>query len=159
MDGIVRKIDGGYELRFERRLKHPVEKVWAALTQPERLAGWLAEADIELVEGGRIELRFDNTGHVIKGKVTNVNPPTLFEYMWSSKDAEDTLVRWELHPESDGCLLVLTHTFFGPAELAKMLAGWHVHLDILSSVLSGQPLEWPWSRWEELRDKYAKSIG
>jgi uncharacterized protein YndB with AHSA1/START domain len=159
LEGTVQKIDGGYILRFERRLKHPVEKVWAAITEPERLADWLANAEIELVEGGKMELRFGNTGHVMNGKVTRVHPPTLLEYGWNSKDAEDTLVRWELHPVEDGCLLVLTHTFRVPDTLPKMAAGWHVHLDILSSALMGQPMEWPWSSWEEWHTKYEKTFG
>jgi hypothetical protein len=41
-------------------------------------------------------------------------------------------------------------------ERPAMLAGWHVHLDLLSSAVVGQPEEWPWSRWEELRDQYEK---
>lgn len=60
MDGTVHEVEGQYELRFERRLKHPVEKVWAALTDPERRAEWLAPGTIELRPGGRAELTFDN---------------------------------------------------------------------------------------------------
>jgi uncharacterized protein YndB with AHSA1/START domain len=42
MEGTVQQVDGRYVLRFERRLNHPVEKVWAALTESDRLAEWLA---------------------------------------------------------------------------------------------------------------------
>src|SRR5215213_9511759 len=61
MEGTVQEIDGKYVLRFERRLNHPVQKVWAAHTEPDRLAEWLAEADLDLVEGGSVELRWQNT--------------------------------------------------------------------------------------------------
>ena len=40
--GRWREIEGGWELRFERRLRHSPERVWAALTTPggpEMLAG------------------------------------------------------------------------------------------------------------------------
>lgn len=47
MDDTVREIAGGVELRFERRLAHPIEKVWAAPTEPRRLSEWLAESEIE----------------------------------------------------------------------------------------------------------------
>ena len=60
MDGTVHEVEGQYELRFERHLKHPVEKVWAALTDPERRAEWLDPGTIELRPGGRAELTFDN---------------------------------------------------------------------------------------------------
>jgi hypothetical protein len=59
-DGTFEKRDDRYVLRFERRLRHPIERVWAALTEPGELVGWLAEAEIELVEGGRVHLRWLN---------------------------------------------------------------------------------------------------
>jgi uncharacterized protein YndB with AHSA1/START domain len=52
--GTIEEAGDKHILRYERRLDHPVERVWAALTEPEQLAGWLAAADeLELVEGGR----------------------------------------------------------------------------------------------------------
>ena len=37
------------------------EELWAALTDPERLAEWFAtEAELELVEGGRAAFRWGN---------------------------------------------------------------------------------------------------
>ena len=33
-DGTLETRDGRHVLRYERRLAHPVERVWAALTQP-----------------------------------------------------------------------------------------------------------------------------
>lgn len=32
--------DGHSVLTMERRLKHPPEKVWRAITEPERLSDW-----------------------------------------------------------------------------------------------------------------------
>ncbi len=32
--------DGRWQLRFERTLPHPPEKVWRALTEPQHLARW-----------------------------------------------------------------------------------------------------------------------
>ena len=50
--------DGRYILRYERRLRHPVEKVWAALTEPDRMEEWWARAAVlELAEGGRARYR------------------------------------------------------------------------------------------------------
>lgn len=42
-DGTVEEVDGRYTIRFERRFKHPIEKVWEAITTPERIkerSGW-----------------------------------------------------------------------------------------------------------------------
>ena len=57
--GSVRKIESGWELRFERRLRHAPGRVWAALTTPEGLRGWLAAAEIEPRAGGSMVLTFE----------------------------------------------------------------------------------------------------
>ena len=57
--GLIRRIEGGWELRFERRLRHSPERVWKALTTGDGLACWLAEAEIDLRPGGRMDLNFN----------------------------------------------------------------------------------------------------
>lgn len=151
----MKKIDGGYVARFERRLKHPVEKVWAAITQPEILASWFADAVIELREGGKIELTFSKTeGNAVVCTITEFKPLSVLEYTWG-----DDRIRWELYPEQDGCLLVLKQIFSTiNDQIAKDLAGWHVHTDILLSALEGELVEFSYSRWEELYDEYTKML-
>ena len=52
-DGIVEQApDGSTTVRFDRRLRHPVERVWEALTDPDELRSWWGDAKLELVEGG-----------------------------------------------------------------------------------------------------------
>ena len=54
--------DGRYVLRYERRLHHPIERVWEALTVPERVEEWWARAAVlELTEGGRARIEWLNT--------------------------------------------------------------------------------------------------
>ncbi len=164
MEGTVREIDGRYVLRFERHLNHPVEKVWAALTEPGQLVAWLTEADIELVEGGRVELRWQNTDEygnvaVLHGTITQLDPPRVLQY---DSDIHGVL-RWELLADgAGGCVLTFTSTLPAPADrLSETLAGWHVHLDHLADALAGHRVHWPtwtrdhWDRWVELRDRYA----
>jgi uncharacterized protein YndB with AHSA1/START domain len=165
--GTVQKSDGRYVLRFERRLEHPVERVWAALTEPDELAKWLAQAKLDLVEGGPIELRWQNTDEegnqaVLHGTITRLEPPRLLEYEGDIHG----LLRWELREEGDGTLLTFTNVTPAPEDfLTKALAGWHIHLDHLSDALAGGAVEWPrWSdqylgRWTEYRDRYAAKLG
>ena len=61
--GTWRRLDSGWELHFERRLRHSPERVWKALTTGEGLACWLAEADIDLRPGGAMELNFRQPDH------------------------------------------------------------------------------------------------
>jgi uncharacterized protein YndB with AHSA1/START domain len=60
-DGVLEKIEGKDVLRFERHLAHPIERVWAALTDPGELVGWWGEAEVDLIEGGRFTVRWLNT--------------------------------------------------------------------------------------------------
>ncbi len=57
-------------VRFVRILPGPVEKVWALLTQTERLPEWYGEGIIEPREGGKVQLM---GGH-IRGVVTGWRP-------------------------------------------------------------------------------------
>ncbi len=50
---LTRQPDGG-RIRFERTFPHPLEQVWAALTERDRLAEWLGEVDLEPRAGGAI---------------------------------------------------------------------------------------------------------
>ena len=47
-------IDKRPTLRFERRLGHPVQSVWEAITRPEELAQWFpTRVEVDLRVGGR----------------------------------------------------------------------------------------------------------
>jgi uncharacterized protein YndB with AHSA1/START domain len=165
-DGTIARGPDGNTLRFERHLAHPVERVWAALTEPDELVKWLAEARIDLVPGGTIELRWLNTDAegnqpVLHGTITRLEAPTVIEY-----DGDiHGLLRWEVHPEGDGSRL--TFTAFTPAtgeDAIEALAGWHIHLDHFTGALDGDRVDWTrWHKehyptWSDLRDRYAVRI-
>ena len=40
MNGTLSTVDGRPALSFERRLAHPVERVWRAVSEPDELARW-----------------------------------------------------------------------------------------------------------------------
>jgi uncharacterized protein YndB with AHSA1/START domain len=164
-DGTVEIRDGRHVLRFERRLDHPIDRVWAALTEPDELAGWLAAADIDLVEGGPVELRWLNTDEhgehaVLQGIITELDPPRVLEY---DSDAHGDL-RWELRQEGDGSALTfLAAPPCSKEELPRMLAGWHFHLDHLADALAGDRVDWStWdgelvAEWNAIHDRYRRT--
>lgn len=151
----------GYELRFERVFSYPITRVWAALTESDRLVEWLAPGEIELRPGGRALLRFTNGGSVIDSTVIAVDPPQLLEYSWTAEAGDFGSVRWELSSENGGTRLVLTHTVpesasaFGPSALA----GWQTHLDQLVAALDGHPIPWSRDYWQALHDHYERTWG
>lgn len=158
-DGTVHKRADGYQLRFERHLRHPVEQVWAALTSPVQLAQWLAPGEIELTLGGRVFLAFTDDDSVIDGQVTAIAPPRLLEFTWTDKDDDRGFVRWELLADDGGTRLVLTHTLPEAARAFGLpaLAGWHSLLEQLAPLLDGQPVPAAPDRWQALYDHYARA--
>jgi uncharacterized protein YndB with AHSA1/START domain len=175
--GTVEKTGDKHVLRYERRLDHPVETVWEALTDPDRLGEWLAAAEeLELREGGRITLRWQNIpddhgeweaeginlddgdpSAPVHCSITRLDAPHLLEY-----DGEQMgLLRWELQADGSGCVLRFTNVVELPdPQREQTLAGWHIHLDHLEQALAGRPVEWStWTedhlgRWSEIRDGY-----
>jgi uncharacterized protein YndB with AHSA1/START domain len=147
---VVEKVDGGYVARFDRHLKHPVEKVWATLTEPEKLSNWFADAVVDLRVGGTIELTFKPEGNTVSCTITDLQPLSVLEYTWG-KDK----LRWELHPEQGGCLLQLKEFFSAfDDHRPKDLAGWHTILDMLPPVLDGEHVEFSMYEWQQVYDQY-----
>jgi uncharacterized protein YndB with AHSA1/START domain len=155
--GTVHTRADGYQLRFERHLLHPVQKVWDALTNPAQRAQWLAPGELELTLGGRVSLAFTDGDGVIDGRVTAIAPPRLLEFTWTDQDNDFGFVRWELGADDGGTRLVLIHSVPESARAfgLPMLAGWHSLLDQLAALLDDQPFAR--DRWQELHDDYARA--
>lgn len=94
-------------LRFERKLAHPPERVWRALTEKTQLDAWFpANVDTSLKDGApvRFSERKDDAPRE-RGVVREFAPPSRLEYTWG-----DRVLRWEISPAPGGSLLVLTTT-------------------------------------------------
>ncbi|WP_345636693.1 SRPBCC family protein [Rugosimonospora acidiphila] len=146
-----------WRLRFARRLAHPPEKVWRALTEPEHLRAWFPTT----IEGDRVSgatLRFahpDDQGPAFTGRLITYRPPSLMELEWGG----DTL-RFELSPDGDGTVLTLLDVFDEQGKAARDAAGWHVCLDLLGRHLDGAPA--PHDRldgWTRVNSEYIDRFG
>jgi uncharacterized protein YndB with AHSA1/START domain len=139
-------------VRFERRLSHPPERVWRAITDPEDLAAWFPDT-IEGEFGPGAEVRFpkfEEMGLPAVGRVTDFDPPRLLAYTWGT-----STLRFELEADGDGCRLVFSDTL-PRAESAKNAAGWEVCLENLAARLAGEDSsEPPESDWSDLHEHYA----
>lgn len=138
-NGKMTKEVDGYRVRFERRLDSDISVVWAAITQPEQLAKWFTDIDLEFAPGGKITIRFrDDAKTESFGKIVRIEPPRLFEFTW-----EEELATWEIFQEGKGCRLVLTYSRLPKEYAAHVPAGWHIILDQLEEVLRGAPGHYP----------------
>jgi len=157
VDGQLEQVGDRWRLRFVRKLPHPPEKVWRALTEPEHLAAWFpAEMHGERAAGA--PLRFvhrDFEAPPEQGEMIVYDPPSLLEFRWT-----DDTFRFQLDADGDGCVLTFEQTFDELGKAARDGAGWHVCLDVLGYHLSGEEPPWkPMERWKDVNAAYVERLG
>jgi uncharacterized protein YndB with AHSA1/START domain len=151
--------EGRYNVRYTRRWMLPIEKVWAAITEPERLADWLALAKIDLRLGGEVELTWPTADFRARYVIRELDPPNLM--VWGSTDPNNARaeLRWQLYqedPDFMGTRLVLIETLIPPEHLLSIATGWHAHLfELPEAALRETPQ--PWSAERE-RARAAREI-
>lgn len=94
----------------EEFLPHPPDRVWRALTDPERLGRWFMPNDFALQIGHRFSLDTGRWG-TTQCEVLEIQPGRLVRYSWRN-DSLDTEVTWALEPEGEGTRLRLVHRGF-----------------------------------------------
>lgn len=151
-------------VRFERRLPHPPERVWRAVTETEELAQWFpARPEIggeRRVGAGLTFVYPGNEAPPETGEILELDEPHLFAFSWRpGAGGEPQILRFELELDGDGTKLVFTHELPRP-DSAKVAAGWELCLDDLEAALDGQPrADFPEGRWVELHEAYAERFG
>lgn len=100
---------GRCSVRLTRRYDASQAEVWAALTDPDSLARWLAHPRrVDLSPGGALELELHGAG-TIAAVVREVEPGRVLELDWRYESEDASIVRFELATDGDGTLLVLDH--------------------------------------------------
>ena len=160
--GTLERSDAGTAtIRFRRRIPHPVERVWKALTDPADLIRWWGDVDVELAEGGRFTIRWlneDDQGErvVMPARITRLEPERVLEL----EGDPHGVLRFELSPAGDGTELTFTARTELPEDFeSKVLAGWHYHLDALAQTLEGGSpdlVHLPNDRWAAIAARYAE---
>lgn len=153
------------QLAFEREIELSPAIVWDALVDQELVFGWLAEARIDPVLGGRFELLWLHSTD---------QPPTsgtIVECEEPRRLVVDTdnhgRLKFRLDEVAGGSRgastrLRLTVTVELDAAFApRVKANWMISLDQLEELLRGHPVDWAhWDRdhmatWTEYRDRFA----
>lgn len=143
-----------WTLTFTRRLPHPQEKVWRAVTEPEHLAVWFPDRIVGDRRAGA-KLRFEQaSGDGFDGEMVVFDPPSVMELLWGT----DRL-RIELRPDGEATVLTLTDTLTELGKAARDGAGWHECLGRLGCELDGtEPPAWA-TGWRELFQRYVDHLG
>jgi uncharacterized protein YndB with AHSA1/START domain len=144
--GEIRRTGETVEIVFRRSIGRPVEKVWSAVTVPERIADWFADAKLDRLEvGGTFELYFTGADYRSLARIVELKPMRTIAWTWSEIDgSKPSLVRFDLEPDGDDCRLTLTHSGLSPDETAGVGAGWHAHLEAVEDAADG--VFTPWDR-------------
>jgi uncharacterized protein YndB with AHSA1/START domain len=152
-----------WTLVFVRELRHPPQRVWAALTDPAELRQWAPfDPDRNLGKAGAASLTMAGAPkpEAMAADVRRAEFATLLEYSWG-----EDLLRWELVATANGTRLTLKHTVKDRTWLPKVTAGWHICIDVAERMLDGDPVgrvvadEALQHGWERLNDEYAERLG
>ncbi len=138
-------------LTLKRRLNAIPEKVYAAWTDPEKIARWFGpaqvkagsvQASIDLRVGGRYRISFeggDGEYFQVDGVYLEVTPNAriAFSWAWHSTPERESQVTVSLQPDGGGTLLTLHHEqFFDEAARDGHSRGWDALVDKLENYLA-----------------------
>lgn len=153
-------------LTLRRRLPGPIERVWAWLTDSDLRRRWLAAGTMDLAVGAPFELVWRNDTltdppgrrpdgfaeeHRMACRITEVDPPRRLAFTWQGSGD----VSFDLAPAGDDVLLTVIHRRLPDrATLLSVGPGWHAHLDLLVSRVTGGPAAPHWDHWTRLRGAY-----
>jgi uncharacterized protein YndB with AHSA1/START domain len=122
-------------VRLTRYYGAAPEDVWAALTEPESLARWLAApVEIELRSGGAFRLQLAE-GETMNGRVRSIDPPRNLEIDWRRSGEEPSIIRFELSSDGERTVLVLEHRRIEAKIGMRYAAIWERRLHELDSVV------------------------
>jgi uncharacterized protein YndB with AHSA1/START domain len=157
-------------LKLERLLPGPIERVWAYLTDSDLRRQWLASGEMEMTVGAPFELTWHNdeltdppgdkpegfgAEHNMASRIVEVDPPRKLVFAWGNSGD----VSFELEPQGDEVLLTLIHRQLPNREtLIKVAAGWHAHVGVMVSKVSGNAPAPFWDTWLGLCQEYDERI-
>ena len=152
--GVLEQRGDDWTLTFTRRLPHPPERVWRAVTETDHLAAWFPDRiEGELRTGA--PLRFvTRTGDAFEGEMLVFEPPSVLELRWGTDR-----IRVEVAPDGDGTLLTLRDTFTDVGKAARDGAGWHECLARLDAHLAGAPEPAAADTWPAVHPRYVDALG
>jgi len=127
---------------LEELIPHPIEAVWAVLTDAPSISDWLMPAsDFRPVVGTRFRLktqRLSPDGWV-SAQIIDLDPPCRMVWSWSgSDDSIPSTVTFELTQEHAGTRLKLTHAGeIDPIVAGLLRSGWPGRIELLRRSLDG----------------------
>lgn len=150
--------NGKGAVRMEDLYDTDIDDLWSALTDPRRLARWIAEVEGDLRLGGQIHARFTSAWDG-PGRIDVCQAPHRLVVTMSSGMSDETVIDATLAPEHDKTRLVIEERGIPLDELAYHGAGWQAHVEDLTAHIHGrQAGDWH-TRWTALTPTYQDLAG
>ena len=157
----------GRELQLTRRFRTPIDDVWAAMTESDRLESWIGRWEGD-PSTGRVDffMTAEGQGEDVPAeeyRITECSPPHRFAGE-TAVGEERWLLRFELS-EADGMTtLVFAQALgtddLGTDDLGSVGPGWEYYLDRLAAVLEGSDaagIQWD-AYFPAMRDYYSSLV-
>ena len=125
-----------YTVEFERILATDVADAWDALTNPERLARWMAPYVGEFGLGKEWRALSDDGSVFTRGVVSFCEAPHRLVTSWHAVEEKPTVLTLTVEEHPEGARVVLRHE-----SLQSVLygAGWQTYLERLDDQLGAAP--------------------
>jgi uncharacterized protein YndB with AHSA1/START domain len=137
--GTLGSADGKGVVRMEDRFGTDIDDVWAALTEPSRLARRYGEVEGDLRLGGEFRVRVFASGWEGTGRVKACEPPRRLVVTGKEPDQPGGDVsEVTLAADGDQTILVLRQPGLPPDQLAAYGAATQVHVEDLAAHLAGR---------------------
>ena len=157
--GRLRSADGKGIVRMEDRFGTDIDDLWAALTDPRRLARWIGDVDGDLRLGGEFRFRFFASGSEGTGRVEACEPPR--RLLLTMRDADpqpgqpdQEVIEVTLAADGGQTILVWETRGLPLDLLAAYGAGVQIHVEDLAAYLAGRERGEAEARWAELMPAY-----
>ncbi|GAB3880643.1 SRPBCC family protein [Terrabacter terrigena] len=138
---------------FDRHYATTKADLWAACTEPDRLARWFAPVSGDLREGGTFTIHFDDADTPVC-RVIRCAPPERLVWEWPVGEVAG-LVTVGVATDGDGARLTLRHERLTPAQAPGYAAGWDTYVRSLDAYLRGADgPDWD-AMWSALHELYA----
>ena len=139
--------DGRQRVEFRRTWAEPIEDVWAALTEPDRLARWIGVYEGERHAGGTGTFAMTHEDGEAPGQPTTIvecDPPRRLVIEWPEASSQMERIDLDLATEDGRTVLRFVQFFPAATNAVDWALGWHWYLDKLSAEIDGgtPPTDW-----------------
>jgi uncharacterized protein YndB with AHSA1/START domain len=151
--GSMRHIDDTRgAVRVEDVYDTDIADLWSAITEPDRLARWIATVEGELRVGGIVQTSFTSSWEG-PGRIDVCDPPNHLLVTMEPGTDDEAVIEATLTREGERTRLVVEERGLPLDVLYKHGAGWQAHIEDLGCYLAGGESNWK-ARWQELTPTY-----